>query len=148
MKKIAGTFLILMLTFKIGFPQPNGYYLSVCGAVSDAGPEMNSITLGTGNMVVIQGVPDKAKSHPIIVCWDGKYSVTGLKIYSDNVVGAEGQIGHISASNIIHKGAGTGQGTFNPAEGIAIPEIVQANYTGDQPLGGKGKFQRTKGEDF
>ncbi len=347
MKKITGICLIFMMTIKIGFPQPNVYYLSVCGAVSDADPEMNSVTFGTDNTAVIQGVLDKAKLHPIIVYWDGKYSVTGLKIYSNtsiiafegcgailrnhsdqcllrnadisftsfadsnisiqggiwngngfndlinpaqvhdnpdggflgwnsvfqffgvenlkikdaiiykprtfamhagkiknvfiqnvkidvgekapincdglyfvgpsenitirdcdilakddhiafncpeepggaitnvtidnirlagglfgirlystkdlvdkimisNIHGmtreywlvAEGQIGHISASNIIHSEAGKGQGTFNAKEGITIPEIVLTNYTGNQPLCGKGKFQKTRGEGF
>ncbi len=70
---------------------PNVYYLSACGAVSDADPGIKSVTFGTDNTAVIQGVLDKAQYHPIIVYWDGKYSVTGLKIYSNtSIIAFEG----------------------------------------------------------
>jgi hypothetical protein len=62
------------------------YYLSGYGAVSDAEIDMNSVTFGTDNTTAIQNVLDKAKHSPITVYWDGKYSVTGLKIYSNTTL--------------------------------------------------------------
>ena len=70
---------------------PNAYYLSVQGAISDANIDKNSTSFGTDNTALIQKVLDKAQINPIIVYWDGKYSVTGLKIYSNTkIVAFEG----------------------------------------------------------
>ena len=67
------------------------FYLSARGAVSDADIGINSITFGTDNTGVIQDVLDKAQTNPIIVYWDGKYSVTGLKIHSNTrIIAFEG----------------------------------------------------------
>ncbi len=71
------------------------YRLSVHGAVSDAEIGMNSITFGTDNTAAIQHVLDKAKDSPITVYWDGKYSVTGLKIYSNTTIIANAGCGAI-----------------------------------------------------
>ncbi len=62
------------------------YYLSSHGAVSDAQIGMNSVTFGTDNTAIIQSVLDKAKNAPVTVYWDGRYSVTGLKIYSNTTI--------------------------------------------------------------
>lgn len=77
-----------------GFPS-NVYYLSVHGAISDAEIGMNSVMFGTDNTTVIQNVLDKAKDNPITVYWDGKYSITGLKIYSNTTIIANAGCGAI-----------------------------------------------------
>ena len=56
---------------------------------------MNSVTFGTDNTAAIQKVLDKAKKSPITVYWDGKYSVTGLKIYSNTTIIANAGCGAI-----------------------------------------------------
>ncbi len=71
------------------------YYLSANGAISDAEIGMNSVVFGTDNTLAIQNVLDKAKNSPITVYWDGKYSVTGLKIYSNTTVIANAGCGAI-----------------------------------------------------
>lgn len=71
------------------------YYLSTHGAVSDAEIGMNSVTFGTDNTSVIQNVLDNAKKSPITVYWDGKYSVTGLKIFSNTTIIANAGCGAI-----------------------------------------------------
>ena len=102
MKKI---YLIIIMTmvFNTGFPQSekkpglpaNVYYLSSYGAVSDAEIGMNSIKFGTDNTAAIQKVLDKAKKHPVTVYWDGRYSVTGLKIYGNTTIIANAGCGAI-----------------------------------------------------
>jgi hypothetical protein len=106
--------LILLMVFNTGFSQTgnkpndltratikgdglplNVYYLSVYGAKSDAEIGMNSIKFGTDNTSVIQNVLDKAKNSPITVYWDGKYSVTGLTIYSNTTIIANAGCGAI-----------------------------------------------------
>ena len=74
---------------------PNVYYLSAHGALSDAEIGMNSVTFGTDNTASIQAVLDKAKDSPVTVYWDGKYSVTGLKIYSNTTIIANAGCGAI-----------------------------------------------------
>ena len=73
----------------------NVYYLSMHGAISDAEIGMNSVTFGTDNTSVIQAVLNKAKASPITVYWDGKYSVTGLRIYSNTTLIANAGCGAI-----------------------------------------------------
>jgi hypothetical protein len=75
---------------------PSGvYYLSVHGAVSDAEIGMNSVKFGTDNTDAIQSVLDNARRSPITVYWDGRYSVTGLKIYSNTTIIANAGCGAI-----------------------------------------------------
>jgi hypothetical protein len=78
-----------------GGPGKNVYYLSSCGAVSDAEIGMNSTTFGTDNTSRIQAVLEKAKDSPLMVYWDGRYSVTGLKIYSNTTIIANAGCGAI-----------------------------------------------------
>ena len=78
-----------------GKPGKNTYYLSSYGALSDAEIGMNSVTFGTDNTSVIQSVLNKAKDGPITVYWDGKYSVTGLKIFSNTTIVANAGCGAI-----------------------------------------------------
>jgi hypothetical protein len=73
----------------------NFYYLSAHGAVSDADIGMNSVTFGTDNTDVIQKVLDNAKRYPVTVYWDGRYSVTGLVIYSNTTIIANAGCGAI-----------------------------------------------------
>jgi hypothetical protein len=106
--------LILLLFSKVSFAQmskqsgnsdfsksknarlsENVFYLSANGAVSDAEIGMNSTTFGSDNTSAIQNVLDKAKNSPITVYWDGKYSVTGLKIYSNTTIIANAGCGAI-----------------------------------------------------
>jgi len=112
--KQAFLFVIAVMAFNTGFSQSDKtpgrlnsemsqstalpshvYYLSAYGAVSDAEIGMNSVTFGTDNTSVIQSVLDKAVNSPITVYWDGKYSVTGLTIYSNTTVIANAGCGAI-----------------------------------------------------
>jgi hypothetical protein len=113
MKKIFLVITVLML-FKTGFSQTDKklsspslainnsaglpadvYYLSTHGAVSDAEIGMNSVTFGTDNTAAIQSVLDNARKSPITIYWDGKYSITGLKIYSNTTIIANAGCGAI-----------------------------------------------------
>lgn len=109
MKKILPAITILLIT-NFGFsqsaiksapgslagkPGKNVYYLSACGAISDARVGMNSTTFGTDNTSCIQAVLEKAKDSPVAVYWDGRYSVTGLKIYSNTTIIANAGCGAI-----------------------------------------------------
>ena len=78
---------------------PNVYYLSVFGAISDANIEKNSTSFGTDNTAIIQQVLDKALLNPIIVYWDGRYSVKGLKIFSNTKIIAFEGCGAILRNN-------------------------------------------------
>jgi hypothetical protein len=73
----------------------NIFYLSAYGAISDAEIGMNSVTFGTDNTAAIQSVLDNARKYPITVYWDGKYSVTGLKIFSNTTIIANAGCGAI-----------------------------------------------------
>lgn len=84
----------LTLSKNVGF-SANVYYLSLNGAISDAEIGMNSVTFGTDNTSAIQNVLDKAKNSPVTVYWDGKYSITGLKIYSNTTIIANAGCGAI-----------------------------------------------------
>ena len=86
--------LVSVINENIGLP-PNVYYLSAHGAISDAEIGMNSVKFGTDNTSAIQTVLDKAIISPITVWWDGKYSVTGLKIYSNTTIIANAGCGAI-----------------------------------------------------
>lgn len=71
------------------------FYLSENGAISDAELGMFSTTFGTDNTKAIQDVLDKAIKSPITVYWNGRYSVTGLKIYSNTTIIANAGCGAI-----------------------------------------------------
>ena len=94
MKHLISCVIALFLITCFGYSQihdksaesPNAYYLSAFGAISDANLDKNSTSFGTDNTAIIQKVLDKAQFNPIIVYWDGKYSVTGLKIYSNTKI--------------------------------------------------------------
>lgn len=75
------------------------YYLSAEGAKSDADISEGSVSFGTDNTTAIQKVLDKAQKHPILVYWDGKYSVTGLKVYSNTTIIALNGCGAILRNN-------------------------------------------------
>ena len=77
----------------------NVYYLSAFGAISDADIDKNSTSFGTDNTAIIQSVLDKAKSNSILIYWDGKYSVTGLTIYSNTKIIAFEGCGAILRNN-------------------------------------------------
>jgi len=56
-------------------------YLSLSGAISDADLSQFSTTFGTDNTSAIQAVLNTASStNPIEVVFDGRYSVTGLRV--------------------------------------------------------------------
>jgi len=90
---------MIVLATNFCFSQSNIYYLSAHGAISDADIGINSTSFGTDNTAVIQSVLDKAQSRPIIVYWDGKYSVTGLKVYSNTTIIAFEDCGAILRNN-------------------------------------------------
>ncbi len=73
----------------------NVFYLSNNGAISDAEIGMYSVQFGTDNTSAIQAVLDKAVNSPVTVYWDGRYSVTGLKIYSNTTIIANAGCGAI-----------------------------------------------------
>mgnify|MGYP001619908242 CR=1 FL=1 len=75
------------------------YFLSQNGAISDADLSEGSVVFGTDNTTAIQNVLDKAQSEPIAVYWDGKYSVTGLKVYSNTTIIAFEGCGAILRNN-------------------------------------------------
>ena len=66
----------------------------------------------------------------------------------NNVVDARGTISHISASNMIHTEAVSGEGTFKAAGQVTIPDLVLTNYTGEKPISGAGEFIQTRGDGF
>ena len=94
MKRLFSCIIALFLLTYPGYSQiriksaklPDVFYLSEFGAISDANIEKSSTSFGTDNTAVIQLVLDKAKFNPIIVYWDGRYSVTGLKVYSNTKI--------------------------------------------------------------
>jgi len=80
----------------------NVYYLSAFGAKSDAEIGMNSVTFGTDNTAVIQSILDKAMKSPITVYWDGRYSITGLTLYSNTTIIASAGCGAILRNHSNH----------------------------------------------
>ena len=133
--------IILLLIFNIGYSQTNNpagpnlgrnvFYLSANGAVSDAEIGMNSITFGTDNTSVIQSVLDKAKDSPITVFWDGRYSVTGLKIYSNTTVIANAGCGAIlrnHSDKSIFINAGQSFGSEKDSNIVISGGIWNGNY--------------------
>jgi hypothetical protein len=63
------------------------YYTSLNGCVSDADLSMYSTNFGTDNTAALQAILDQASaSNPIVIYWDGKYSVTGLDIKSHTTI--------------------------------------------------------------
>jgi hypothetical protein len=75
------------------------YFLSQNRAVSDADISEGSTVFGTDNTSAIQNILNKAKLEPIVVYWDGKYSVTGLKVYSNTTIIAFEGCGAILRNN-------------------------------------------------
>lgn len=67
-------------------------FTSQSGAVDDADISLGSTSFGTDSRTALQNMLDTAQSQPIIVIWDGKYSVSGfLKIYSNtHIIGMPG----------------------------------------------------------
>lgn len=67
-------------------------FTSQSGAVDDADISLGSTSFGTDSKIALQNMLDVAQTRPIIVVWDGKYSVSGaLKIYSDTkIIGMPG----------------------------------------------------------
>ncbi len=93
-------FVLLFDTGKIAWASRVYIYtLGEHGAVSDADISEGSVVFGTDNTEAIQKVLNHAKEHPILVYWDGKYSVTGLKIYSNTTIVALNGCGAILRDN-------------------------------------------------
>ena len=62
-------------------------YTSIEGAVSDATITLGSTSYGTDNTTILQAILNKALTGPLIIFWDGKYSVSNtLKIYSNTTI--------------------------------------------------------------
>ena len=107
MKRLFSSIIAVFFMTCLGYSQiqeksaksPNVYYLSASGAISDANLDKNSTSFGTDNTAIIQKVLDKAQFNPIIVYWDGKYSVTGLTIYSNTKIIAFEGCGSILRNN-------------------------------------------------
>lgn len=69
---------------------------------SDADLSMYSVSFGTDQTAKLQAILDMASSGPIIVIWDGAYSVTGLRVRSNTRIIALPGCGAIlrTASNL------------------------------------------------
>ncbi len=121
----------------------NVYYLSSYGAISDAGIGMNSVKFGTDNTSVIQSILDKAKNSPITVYWDGKYSVTGLKIYSNTTIIANAGCGAIlrnHSDRSIFINSGQTFGTPKDSNIVISGGIWNGNYYNPEiPRGAQSK---------
>jgi hypothetical protein len=167
MKKIFLLLTALML-FNVSYPQQNKkqknqeplisqnavisanvFYLSVQGAVSDAEIGMNSVVFGTDNTAVIQSVLDKAKKNPITVYWDGKYSITGLKIYSNTTIIANAGCGAIlrnHSDKSIFINASQSFGTVKDSNIVISGGIWNGNYYNPEiPRGAQSKGSRVSG---
>jgi len=155
-------FIIVAMAFNAGFSQTaktpanpstavvknnvlsqNVYYLSAYGAKSDAEIGMNSVTFGTDNTVVIQSILDKAMKSPITVYWDGRYSVTGLKLFSNTTIIANAGCGAILRNHSNHSifiNAHKSFGATKDSNITIIGGIWNGNYYNPQiPRGAQSK---------
>lgn len=127
----------------------NVYYLSAFGAKSDAEVGMNSVTFGTDNTAVIQSILDKAKKSPITVYWDGRYSVTGLKLYSNTTIIANAGCGAIlrnHSNKSIFINARKSFGAVKDSNITIIGGIWNGNYYNPQiPRGAQSKGDSING---
>lgn len=69
-----------------GLTSPTLFSTSSYGAIDDADLSQGSVNFGTDNTTVLQNLLDEAINKPINIIWDGKYSVTGLKIRSNTTI--------------------------------------------------------------
>ena len=127
----------------------NVYYLSVYGAISDAEIGMNSVVFGTDNTAAIQSVLDNARKSPITVYWDGKYSVTGLIIYSNTTIIANAGCGAIlrnHSNKSIFINAGQTFGASKDSNIVISGGIWNGNYYNPEiPRGAQSKGDRVNG---
>lgn len=84
-----------------GLAPTHVYYLSrVLGTRGDADLSFGSTTFGTDRTAQIQGVLNAAtQANPILIYWDGRYSVTGLRIKSYTTIIALPDCGAILRNN-------------------------------------------------
>ena len=138
----------LGITKDAGLPA-NVFYLSAFGAISDAEIGMNSVTFGTDNTSAIQNVLDKARNAPITVYWDGKYSVTGLKIYSNTTIIANAGCGAIlrnHSNKSIFINASQSFGSVKDSNIVISGGIWNGNYYNPEiPRGAQSKGDRVNG---
>ena len=127
----------------------NVFYLSTHGAISDAEIGMNSVVFGTDNTAAIQSVLDNAGKSPITVYWDGKYSVTGLKIYSNTTIIANAGCGAIlrnHSDKSIFINASQTFGTAKDSNIVICGGIWNGNYYNPEiPRGAQSKGDRVNG---
>jgi hypothetical protein len=127
----------------------NVYYLSKHGAISDAEIGMNSVTFGTDNTSAIQSVLDNAEKFPIIVYWDGKYAVTGLKIYSNTTIIAYAGCGAIlrnHSDKSIFINASQSFSSVKDSNIVISGGIWNGNYYNPEiPRGAQSKGNRVNG---
>jgi hypothetical protein len=127
----------------------NVYYLSVYGAISDAEIGMNSVVFGTDNTAAIQSVLDNARKSPITVYWDGKYSVTGLIIYSNTTIIANAGCGAIlrnHSNKSIFINASQTFGAAKDSNIVISGGIWNGNYYNPEiPRGAQSKGDRVNG---
>jgi hypothetical protein len=125
------------------------FYLSTHGAISNAEIGMNSVTFGTDNTAAIQSVLDRAKEFPIIVYWDGKYSITGLKIYSNTTIIANAGCGAIlrnHSDKSIFINASQSFGSAKDSNIVISGGIWNGNYYNPEiPRGAQSKGSRVNG---
>ena len=127
----------------------NIYYLSKHWAISDAEIGMNSVTFGTDNTAAIQTVLDNARNGPITVYWDGKYSVTGLTIYSNTSIIANAGCGAIlrnHSDRSIFINASQTFGSVKDSNIVISGGIWNGNYYNPEiPRGAQSKGDRVNG---
>jgi hypothetical protein len=127
----------------------NVFYLSTHGAISDAQIGMNSVTFGTDNTAAIQSVLDNAQKFPITVYWDGKYSITGLKIYSNTTIIANAGCGAIlrnHSDKSIFINASQSFGSVKDSNIVISGGIWNGNYYNPEiPRGAQSKGDRING---
>ena len=107
------------------------FFLSANGAISDAEVGMNSVTFGTDNTAAIQSVLDNARKSPVTVYWDGKYSVSGLKIFSNTTIIANAGCGAIlrnHSDRSIFINAGQSFGSKKDSNIVISGGIWNGNY--------------------
>jgi hypothetical protein len=160
--KMTFLFTIIAIAFTSGFAQTgtkpansfsaigkNVYYLSAFGAKSDAEIGMNSVTFGIDNTAIIQSILDKAMKSPITVYWDGRYSITGLKLYSNTTIIANAGCGAIlrnHSNKSIFINAHKSFGAVKDSNITIIGGIWNGNYYNPQiPRGAQSKGDSING---
>lgn len=66
----------------------------------------------------------------------------------NNIVDSSGTLPYLSASNVVHTNATSGQGTFKIATGKTVTDCMLSNYYGFTILSGGGTITTSRGDGF